>query len=138
MGIIINPYIVAPAESSFTVGTMTGSHTMNAEGGWITYTTQSWGDERQINAVQFVGTMGMPISSVKNGSWRVLTTYNEQVGTTQTVPNGTANGTAFDTGKMTFTEKTATGVKLQIFQELLYSPYPVVTVTCSTNTIYEA
>lgn len=138
MGIIINPYIVAPAESSFTVGEMTGSHTMNAEGGWITYTTQNFGSEKQINAVQFVGTMGMPQTSVKNSNWRVLTTYNEQVGTTQTVPNGTPNGTAFDTGKMTFAEKTAAGVKLQIFQETLYVPYPVVTVTCVTNTIYEA
>jgi hypothetical protein len=135
---IINPYRFVAAESTFTVGEMTGSHTMNAEGGWKTYTTQNFGSEKQINAIQIVGTHGMPQTSVKNASWRILTTYNTQIGTTQTVPNGTSNGTSFDTGKMEFSEITAAGIKLQIAQETLYTPYPVVTVTCSTNTIWEA
>jgi len=137
MGIIVNPYIVSPTESYFTVGTMSGSVTLDAETGWQTKTTHSWGDERQINKIRIQGTYSMD-SAIKGTYFRIMTTYNEQLGSQIAIPQGTSAGTAFDTGEVSFTEKTAAGVYLQMWKELLYTPYPTAVLSCDTNQIWEA
>ncbi len=132
MTFLINSFMVQPAETSFTVGTMTGSHVQNTEGGWRSYTTQTF-TEVEVTSLQIVGVYSYG-NAAKNGQARWINNLGQQLGTNLSVAEPTTNQ-SFDTGIMNFSGLTSSSITLQIFQETDYSPYPTITVTCNTNTL---
>lgn len=131
MTFLINSFMVEPADTSFTVGTMTGTHVQNTEGGWRSYTTQTF-DVATITNLQIVGVYSYG-NAAKSGQARWIDQLGRQIGSNLSVSEPTTNQ-SFDTGIMNFSPLVSNSITLQIFQETDYSPYPTITVTCNTNT----
>ena len=118
----------------FNVGEMTGSHAQNAEGGFIGYTIQDWGETRTITNVRFQGTSVYSGPKNSTAQWRLNDAGSTTVAS-QTIPN--TGNQPFDTGNVAVASLDATSVQLFIFQEG-EGGAPVITVTSDDNALTAA